>query len=103
MQIRVEDEATPGMDNNVKQALMMSNIPAEEAAQNIDRSRLFDMTPDSYKGLKEQLDPEAIAMERMPASITRETEDYVRQSEQHAALAKDDLGIMDKISQRFKY
>lgn len=102
MEIKVDDTVNSPNDMTMK-ALSMINTPPEEALQNIDRSRFFEMSPDSYKEVKSQLDPEAIAIERMPAQITPEVEQYVRQSEQHAALAKEDLGTMDVIAKRLKY
>ena len=87
----------------LQQAVQLSTTAPEEAAKNIDRARLFDVSPDSYKGLKDQLDPQADAIERVPATVGPVTDQFARQSEQHTSLVKDDLSKMSFFEKRFTY
>jgi hypothetical protein len=68
MEIIVENPQ-PTASDDIRSALMVSQTEPEEAAQNINRSNLFEMSPDSYKSLKDLLDPEAVAIERTPATV----------------------------------
>lgn len=102
MEIKVESEQQE-TDTMLTTAISMSDTSPEEAAQNIDRSKLFDVTPDSYKGLKSTLDKEADALERIPAQVEPVTQEFVRQSEQHASLAKEDLEQMNWFEKRVKF
>lgn len=102
MEITVE-ETPENAGDDIKSALMISTTPPEEAAQNIDRSRLFEVTPDAYKNLKSELDPEALGIERTPSTIEPEVEKTLRQSEQHASLFKEDIDKMNFFEKRAKY
>jgi len=84
-------------------ALAANQTEPEEAAQNIERSKFYEVSPDTYKGLKTQLDPEITAIERIPAQVGNVTEDYLRQSEQHLALAKDDVGFLANMEKRLNF
>lgn len=83
-----------------QKALQLTDTPPEIAAKNIDRANLFEMSPDSYSSMSSQLDKEAEAIERTPAQIGKGTEEYMTQSSQHAALAKEDVGILSTIEKR---
>jgi len=102
MEIKVESDEVKN-DKFLNKAINLSTTPPEEAAKNIDRSKLFDLSPDSYKDLKTELDPEAESIERLPAQVQPVTQQYVKQSEQHASLAKDDLKNMNAFEKRAKY
>ena len=102
MEIKVESE-NQDIDSSLSKALTMVNTQPEEAAQNINRSRLFEINPDSYKELKPELEPEAISIERTPAQVGPVTQEYTKQSEQHASLVQNDLSLLDKIERRFSY
>lgn len=88
---------------DIQSALTISNTEPEEAAQNISRSRLFETTPDTYKNLKTQLDPQFEAVTRTPATIEPATQELVTKSEQHLALAKNDLPQLNAFERRWKY
>lgn len=102
MEIKVE---TPeqSTDTTVKTALSLADTSPEEAAVNIDRSRLFDVSPDTYKDLKPSLDKEALSIERTPAQVQPVTQQFIQQSAQHTALAQEDLEPMGWFESRVKY
>src|SRR5690606_21341375 len=88
---------------DLRSLLKASGTPPEEAAQNIDRSNFFGISPDSYKGLKSELDPEIMSFERTPASVEPVTDETIKQSEQHLNLYKDDIDKMNAFEKRAKY
>lgn len=98
----VEDEL-PSNGENLRSALALSKTPPEEAAQNINRSKIFNVTPDTYKNNKESLDSDAAAFERVPNAIEPETEKYLSQSEQHASLGADDIDNMNTFEKHVTY
>jgi hypothetical protein len=102
MEIIVKSEESTASDD-MRTALGSSDTAPEEAAQNISRASLFEVTPDSYKTMKSQLDPEALAIERVPAKIEPQTDSYMRQSEQHANLVKDDIDTLNAFEKRARY
>lgn len=99
MEIMNEESAA----KDIRSALTVMSTPPEEAAKNIDRANLFEISPDSYSGLKEQLEPDAIAIERTPATIEPETQKYISQSEQHASLASQDLDKLNAFEKRARF
>jgi hypothetical protein len=100
--IVIEDDVdVSGTD--MRSALALSKTPPEEAAQNINRSKIFQVSPDSYKANKDNLEPDAIAFEDVPDTIEPETKNYLSQSEQHASLASKDIDKMNAFERRAKY
>lgn len=91
---------------DLRDASMFSDgTQPEEAAQNIDRSRLFEIPPDNYKDLKSELEPRAVSVERIPATVAPATQEFVTQSKQHFALTQKDIPAMDtaeRIGKNFK-
>jgi len=87
----------------MKQAMPLMMTPPEEAAKNIDRSNLFEIDPDTYSGLKTELEPDALAIERVPAQIEPETDKFMRQSEQHSSLVANDIDKMNVFEKRAAY
>lgn len=102
MEIRVDSGATETNDNTRKSLTLVDNAP-EEAAKNIERSRLFDVSPDTYAGLKDQLDPEVKAIENVPDNLGSITKEYLGQSNQHRSLASENIKELDSIEKRVKY
>jgi hypothetical protein len=104
MEIPVSDDVKVVPDDStLHKALSLTTASPEEAAKNIDRSRLFEISPDSYNGLKPELERDADAFERMPSSVAPETKKFLTQSEQHAALGKDDIKPMNWFEKRATY
>lgn len=102
--ITVQPPTTPLQpDKDLQTALTLGQTPQVEAAQNIDRSNLFDISPDSYAGLKDHLGPLASATERIPADAGPVTKDFATQSEQHASLAGPDIQNMSWLEQAGTY
>lgn len=96
-----KQESTAGSD--IRAALAISKTPPEIAAQNIDRAQLFEVNPDQYASVKDQLDPEAHAIERVPATIEPQTEKYLREGEQNVSLASNDIAKLNAFERRAKY
>lgn len=89
--------------DDLREVLSVTNIPPEEAAKNIDRANLFDVPPDTYKQLKTHLDPQAEAMERVPANLEPEVIEMAKESQQTAAVMKEDLPKLNFFTRRMKY
>lgn len=80
---------------DLKSVLSGSEVSSpEEAAQNINRSSLLDISPDSYKDLKSELEPKVIANERIPSSVEPKTQEYLKQSKEHFGLGQEDVPKM---------
>lgn len=95
-------ESNPAED--IRKVFTVSKTPAEEAAKNIDRSSLFGITPDTYASMKDQLDPEADAIERTPATLEPATAKHLQEGgEQVTALWKEDLDKMNLIEKVMRY
>lgn len=77
--------------------------PPEEAASNINRSNIHEISPDTYHDLKAELEPKIIANERVPASMEPATKEFVTQSKQHLAVAQDDLHAMNDTESHLTY
>ena len=92
-----------GADNLRK--IVKANIAVEpaEAAKNIDRSNFYEMSPDQYSKNKESFDPEFESIDRVPSSLEENTRKFGAQSDQHAALVKDDYSKLNFIEKRIKY
>jgi hypothetical protein len=69
--------------------------PPAEAAQNIERAKMFDITPDAYKDLKPQLDPEAMAYEKIPAKVGFATGSFIKESGETLAVSQNSLKEMN--------
>lgn len=86
------------MPNILDQMSGADSLP-QEAAQNIDGAKFYDVAPTYFKEIKPNLQPE-IDTFRAPTEATTTVADYVTQSPEHAALAKPDvehLSTMEKI------
>lgn len=104
MALIVEDaveESTGGSD--LRSAMTQTKVAPEEAAKDIERANLLDTSPDTYSSMKDQLQPEAEAIERVPSQIQPETESYLRQSQTHLSLAGEDIDKMNAFERRAKY
>lgn len=97
-----EAEETSGSDI-VRSAIKISKISPEEAAQDISRANLLDVSPDTYSGMKDQLQPEAQAIERVPSEIQPQTEAFLRQSQTHLSLGGEDIDKMNMFERRMNY
>lgn len=108
-----EDESTPetaSIDSadqavdNVRSALVVSNTAPEVAAKNIERAKLFDLPPDRYSYFKEELDPEAHALERLPVGfqVGSLTQEYISSGEQQASLAQYDVEKLSRAERSVK-
>jgi len=102
MEIEIVPEIV-SQDKSLGPVLTAAQTSPEEAATNISRANLFEVGPDQYKSLKTELDPRAETFERMPAQVQPETQNYLKRSEQHASLAKEDVSKLNTFESRFKY
>lgn len=66
------------------------STPPEDAAQNISNANMFDIHP-TYAAQNKDLYDEKANVSRAPAYAEQPVDDYMRQSDQHASLAKDDV------------
>lgn len=104
MPIIVEDaaeESSNGQD--LRSAMTQTKVAPEEAAKDLERSNLLDTHPDTYVNLKDQLQPEAEAIEKVPSTIQPKTEEYLRQSATHLSLAGEDIDKMNTFERRATY
>ena len=83
-------------------AIRLANTKPEEAAQNIERSEMFNIPPDSYKDLKPNLEQEAEVLER-PTATTDGVGQYMKQSSQHASVARDDIDTMGYMERQARF
>lgn len=75
---------------DISDALNLADTEPQEAAENINRSKIFDMPPSEYKKLKPELDQEAEILER-PSEATRGVAEFVKQDDQVVSLVKNDI------------
>ena len=100
-----EEPVDDGMEDlqypESKDVYSFANEAPDVAAKNIDRSQLFDITPDSYVDLKPELEQEADSIERpeIAPSVNR----YMAQSTQHASLVKDDVENLNYIERQARF
>ncbi len=90
------------MQEDILEVNKLAVTPPEEAAKNINRSKLFDIGPDNYVELKSQLEPEAISYE-YPPTAEAATAEYMKLSTQNASLMKPESDIFDYLSRQGKY
>ncbi len=90
------------MQEDITQINTLATTPPEEAAKNINRSKLFDVSPDNYVELKTQLEPEAISYE-YPPTAEAATAEYMKLSTQNASLMKPETGVFDYVARQGKY
>lgn len=87
----------------IRSATTIDNTSPEEAAQNISRANLLGVDPDTYKSNKDNLEPEAVSLERVPAQVMPETEKFARTDQTRLALMKEDIDKMNAFERRVKY
>jgi hypothetical protein len=104
MPINIIDESsedTGGKD--LRSAMTVTKESPEEAAVTISRANLLDVPPDTYSDMKDQLQAEAIATERVPSEIQPQTEKYLRDSTTRLSLAGEDIDKMNAFERRANY
>ena len=75
----------------------------QEAAKNIDNANFFEVSPDSYIGLKPFLNKDVESVEKVPEKLEASTEEFIGQSEQHRSLASEDYHKLNFIEKRLRY
>jgi len=80
---------------NVNDLIESSDTQPEVAAKNIDRARLFDMEPSAYKEVAKDYEQEAEALEVPEIEATSGVAEYMRQSDQHTSLVKEDVEVLN--------
>lgn len=75
--------------SDITEQIQLANTLPEEAIQNIDNSRLFNMGADQYKEHKPYLQNEAELL-KINTNVTRGVAEYSSQSSQHASAIKND-------------
>lgn len=83
--------------------LKTNTINPAQAAENIDNGKMFDINPDRFTEIKEQLPRDVSSISKVPLKMEQETKEYVNQSDNHLAVAQNDLGTLDAIAKRLKY
>ncbi len=71
----------------------------EDAAKNVERASIYDVSPDTYSQYKEQLDPKVDQMQQ-PTDASENTRAYMERDPERAALAGPDvkkLSMLDSI------
>lgn len=82
----------------------MSNATSapEEAAKNISTAGVFGITPTNDKDTNNELAPEALRL-KAPKEAEPAVHEYVSQSTEHAAVAKDDISQLNYVSRVATY
>lgn len=77
----------------------------EEAALTIDRANAIGMNPDDYAepDMREQLEPELMLHERIPATVDPTVKNMMKLSGKMAEVIKPEISLMDKVSKQAKY
>ena len=91
------------MSEELRSVLEKSEVPTPEvAAQNINRSRAVEISPDEYSDLKFELDPKVMARERIPSNVGDVTKEFLTENKQRLGLAQDDVHKMSDTEKRLK-
>lgn len=80
---------------DITDALKFADTPPPEAAKNISRSNLVEVTPDAYKESAATYDPEIEALEQ-PTKAHRAVAELATTSAQHASIVKPDLKKLNR-------
>lgn len=74
----------------------------KEAASNIENSKFYDVSPDTYAQNKTELDKDINAVKRVPSEIGEDTAEYLKQDTQRFELAQNDITKLDDIESKLK-
>ena len=85
---------------DIENQLQFANSTPQEAAQNINDSRLFNMSPDVYKENKPFYETEADILKRT-TNVTKGVAAYSSFSAEHTSLVKNDLKSLSQIENIF--
>lgn len=85
---------------DIENQLQFATSQPQEAAKNINESRLFNLSPDEYKKNKDLYATEADILQRT-SSVTKGVAAYSSQSPEHTALVKNDLKPLSQIDAIF--
>src|SRR5690606_2732360 len=89
-------------NDNVEDLIGIANTKPEEAAENIKYSSEVGMPPDSFKQVREEMIPK-LQFEGVPKSVPKAVADRMVQSEQHASIIKEDLGVFDAVGKYMSF
>ena len=90
------------MPENVTDLMQLATTDPKEAAENINRAKLFDMPPHEYKKLKPEINQEAQAIENS-VEATPAVAEYMKQSPEHTSLVKNDVESLNYLERQAKY
>lgn len=74
-----------------------SKTSSEESIGNLDKAKYFNVDPDNYLDVKEELDPKYETAKRTPAQVHRSVVKIQAESKEHANATKEDTGILSTI------
>lgn len=87
---------------DITDQLSLATSTPQEAAEHIDSAKIFNVTPDVYKGFKSELQPEVAKM-KLPSQATPAVSRYVASGPEQASLVKNDIPKLSKIEAILKY
>lgn len=87
---------------DISQPMQLATSTPQEAAEHIDNSNYFGVSPNVYKDYKNELQPE-IQKAQLPTQASDKVASYVSQSSEHAALAAPDVEKLSYMDRYWKY
>ena len=83
--------------------LKVNNIDPKTAADNISNANLYEANPDNYVQIKDNLDVDVKSILKVPVEMEQGLKEFVSKSDNHLALAQNDLHKLNLIERRIKY